>query len=71
MQVKDNKVSIDGHIAMAKIAFEDNAEKIKKWTEMAQDCADVTAADRCEAASKIMECGSNAAKAREFSFDDL
>ena len=50
--MKDNKISVEGNIAMAKMAFDDPA-KIRLITDVATECASVTDADRCEAAVKL------------------
>lgn len=68
--MKDNKISVEGNIALGKMAFEDNPGKIQTMADIATECVGVTDANRCEAASKIMDCGAAAAKKRGVSFDD-
>lgn len=68
--MKDNKISLEGNIALVKMAFGDNAEKIQKVTEIANECGAETDADRCEAAWKLIQCCEKASKARGMSFDD-
>lgn len=70
-QIKDNKVDADGAAAIAKMAFDGDAAKIQTARDLASGCADVTDADRCEAAFKIFECGHHAVKAKGTTFEDL
>lgn len=53
------------------MAFDGDAGKVGTARDLATKCAGVTDADRCEAASKIMSCGRDAAKEKGLSFDDL
>lgn len=53
------------------MAFDGSPTKVQVAKDLANDCADVTDPDRCEAAEKIMECGQNAAKSRGLTFDEL
>lgn len=69
--MKDNKANEEGAAAIAKLAFDGDAAKIQTARDLAQACADVTDADRCEAAFKIFECGHNAVKAKGTTFEDL
>ncbi|XP_055300742.1 general odorant-binding protein 28a-like [Sitodiplosis mosellana] len=70
--IKDNHVDIDSVANVAAMAFDGNPSKIQVAKDLANECADVTDDDRCEAAAKIMECGQNAAKTRGIiTFDDL
>lgn len=69
--MKDNHVDIEGVSHVAAMAFDGNPSKIQVAKDLANDCADVTDDDRCEAAHKIMECGEKAAKSRGLSFEEL
>lgn len=53
------------------MAFDGDAAKIQTARDLASGCADVTDADRCEAAFKIFECGHHAVKAKGTTFEDL
>lgn len=44
---------------MAKMAYMGDEERAKKARDLANDCAAITDADRCEAATKIFDCGKN------------
>lgn len=63
-------MSVEGNIALTKMAFDNDADKIQKSTEITNECLAVTDADRCEAAWKIIQCAEKGAKARGISFDD-
>lgn len=65
--MKDNKVNVEGNIALVKKVFDDEA-KLKVTTEVANECSSVTDADRCEASFKIMQCFDQAGKARGIDF---
>lgn len=68
--MKDNKVSLEGNDAIAKMAFEGDAAKIQMASEMANECAGTTDADRCEASSQILQCFMKAGNARGVNFGD-
>ncbi|XP_031638803.1 uncharacterized protein LOC116350935 [Contarinia nasturtii] len=68
--IKD-QVDIEGVSNLAAMAFDGNPTKIQVAKNLANECADITDPDRCEAAAKIMECGQNAAKSRGLNFEDL
>lgn len=53
----------------AKTHFDDGA-KVEKIIEVAKKCTDITDADRCEAATKIMECSRDVVKSLGIAFDD-
>lgn len=69
--MKNSQVDVEGTVNLAKMAYEDDEEKAKKARELATDCASVTDTDRCEAASKIFDCGHNVFQTRGFSFENL
>lgn len=54
--MKDNKFSKDGFMAMMKMKYDGDAEKMKAAQEVATECGDVMDADRCEAGAKICHC---------------
>lgn len=56
---------------VAAMAFDGNPSKIQAAKDLANDCIDVTDEDRCEAATKIMECGQKAAKNKGLNFEKL
>lgn len=68
--MKDNKVNVDGVIALAKMAFDDDAAKLKTAESIATDCVGATDGDRCEASFKILECTVNAHKTRGLEFGE-
>lgn len=66
----DNKMSLEGNIALIKKVFDDDETKIQITTEVVNECIGTTDADRCEAAHKITECYHNAFKTRGISWDE-
>lgn len=70
-QLKDNKSNLDGVAALARMAFDGDATKIQTARDLSLECADITDADRCEAAFKIFECGHSAVKSRGITYEDL
>lgn len=64
-------MDIEGVQNVAAMAFDGNPSKIQVAKDLANECADVTDDDRCEAAAKIMECGQNAAKNKGLTFEEL
>ena len=68
--MKGNQISVEGNIALAKMAFEDPG-KIQTMTDIATECVGITDANRCEASFKILECGVAAAKKRGVTLGDL
>lgn len=68
--MEDNKVSVEGHTAFTKMAFDNDPIKMKTVIEIENERADIMDSDRCEAAFKIMDCGANAYKIKGISFDD-
>ncbi|XP_031638585.1 uncharacterized protein LOC116350788 [Contarinia nasturtii] len=69
--IKDNKVNVEGAIAMAKMVYDNDAAKVQMANDLANDCIGVTDGERCEAAFKIIQCSEQAHKARGVSFLDL
>lgn len=69
--MKNNKIDIESVIAIAKKAFDDDATKVQMARDLANDCADITDGDRCEAAIKVFECGHISAKSRGMTFEDV
>lgn len=53
------------------MAYDGDAEKMALAKEFATACADLTDADRCQAAFKIFECMKNLAIERGIKYDDL
>lgn len=49
---------------MFKTIFAGDEAKIQAATDIAKECADVTDADRCEAAFKYLQCSESGAKTR-------
>lgn len=52
-------MNVDGFINMIKTAFDGDAAKVSLARDLANACAAVTDADRCEAANKLCDCGRN------------
>lgn len=71
LKFKDNHVDMDGVANVASMAFDGNPSKIQVARDLANECADVTDDDRCEAAAKILECGQKAAKSKGLTFEEL
>lgn len=71
LKVKDNHVDMENVAIVAAMAFDGNPSKIQVAKDLANECIDVTDEDRCEAATKIMECGQNAAKNKGMKFESL
>lgn len=69
--MKNNQVDVENIIALADRAFDGEAKQVQMARELASDCANVTDADRCEAAIKVFECGHIAAKTRGMTFEDV
>lgn len=53
------------------MAFGAEDVKVTYAREIATECAEVTDADRCEAAAKMYECSVAAAKKRNLEFKDF
>lgn len=68
--MKNNQISVDGVVALAKMAFDGDAAKLKTAQDIANDCVNETAGDRCEASVKILECTVKAHKARNLDFGE-
>lgn len=64
-------MDIEGVGSVAAMAFDGNLSKIQVAKDLANACAEVTDDDRCEAASKIMDCGQNVAKSKGLTFEEL
>lgn len=69
--MKNNQVDVEGTVNIASMAFDGDASKVQVARDLANECASVTDADRCEAAAKIFECGREAAKSKGLKFDDM
>lgn len=69
--MKNNRVDIEGTVSVAAMAFDGDATKVQVARDLANDCANITDADRCEAAEKICACGREAAKSRGLKFKDM
>lgn len=69
--MKNNQVDIEGISHVAAMAFDGNASKMKTALDIANECAEITDDDRCEAAAKIFNCGHNAALSKNLSFEDM
>lgn len=54
--VQNGKLSVDGAVAVAKMAYEANEEAMGKAREIANECANVADADRCELVPKLLTC---------------
>lgn len=67
---KNNQISVDGVVALAKLAFDGDAAKLQTAHDIATDCVGVTDGDRCEAAHKLLECSVNAHHTRGLEFGD-
>ncbi|XP_055300730.1 general odorant-binding protein 28a-like [Sitodiplosis mosellana] len=62
--LKDNKGNMEGYVGLAKEVFGNDVANIQKATEIANECANVSDTDRCEAAFKVVKCADAAAQAR-------
>lgn len=69
--MRNNQLDVQSLIALAEEEFESDEKSIQIVRDLANDCADVTDDDRCEAAIKIYECGHISAKVRGVNFDDF
>lgn len=69
-KMKDNQINVDGVVAMAKMAFDDDAAKLQTARDIAADCVGVTDGHRCQAALKMLECSVNAHKTRGLQFGE-
>lgn len=69
--MKNNQVDVERTVEVAKIAFDNDDNKVNMARELANDCAGITDEDRCEAAVKIFECGHAAIKKRGITFEDV
>lgn len=69
--MRNNRLDVQNLIALAEEEFESDEKSIQIVRDLANDCADVTDDDRCEAAIKIYECGHISAKVRGVNFDDF
>lgn len=69
--MRDNQLDAKNMVALAEQEFESDEKTIQMMRDLADDCADVTDDDRCEAAIKIYECGHISAKVRGVNFDDI
>lgn len=69
--MKNNHVDIEGISNVASMAFDGNTSKMQVALDIANECSEITDDDRCEAASKIFDCGHNAALSKNLSFEDL
>lgn len=71
MQLNDRKVDVGAAVELAKTAIGENDPRVATAKAVAEDCADVTDPDRCEAATKIFMCSIEAGKKRGFDFQML
>lgn len=55
-------------VELAKTALGDNDPRVASAKAVAEDCAGITDADRCEAAAKIFACSIEAGKKHGFDF---
>lgn len=69
--MRDNKLDVKNMIALAVQEFDGDEKNIEMVRDLANDCADVTDDDRCEAAIKIYECGHISAKVRGVNMEDF
>lgn len=70
LKTKDNQMYVDGVVALAKMAFGDDAAKLQTARDIATDCVGVTDEHRCEAAFKLLVCSMDAHKSRGLDFGD-
>lgn len=64
-------MSVDGVVTMANVVFENDQSKVAILKAVAEECAGVTDADRCDMTVKMMGCADTAAKARGVNFEEL
>lgn len=69
--VQNGKPSVDGAVALAKIAFDANEEAMVKAREVAMECAHVADTDRCELAIKLLTCVRDAVAKRGYNLKEL
>lgn len=67
-QSKDNRLIVDSVVEMGKMKFADDAAKIQLVRDIANECANITDADRCESAAKISKRVFDGVAARNFMF---
>lgn len=59
--MKDNKVSVEGAVNIAKMVHPGNDQAVQIATNIATDCLSLADADRCELAAKYMKCSEESA----------
>lgn len=67
--MKSNRLDLEGSANVAAMIFDGDATKMKAAEEVGKECADVTDADRCEAAFKIFECCHDASVRKGLDFE--
>lgn len=70
-KIKDNKINVEATVSVTKMAFDGDAEKMALAREFATACADVTDADRCQAAFKVFECMKKLAIDKGIKYDEM
>lgn len=65
-QVADGKVVVDVLKAIGAHKYAGNDKAIEIFSEISDDCANVTDADHCELSASLIECMNNAAITRGF-----
>lgn len=68
--MKNNRLDVEGSTNVASMIFDGDAAKIKAASEVGKECADVTDADRCEAAFKIFECCHTVSISKGLNFEE-
>lgn len=69
-QMKNDQVSVEGIVTIAKMIHGDDAAKIKLAADIANDCVGVTDPNPCEAADKVLQCSKRAHEARGLKFGE-
>lgn len=61
-KIQDKKTNVEATVKLAKMSYGADDPRVELARTISTTCADVTDADRCEAAGKIHECATEKAK---------
>lgn len=62
---------MDGVINMAKMAFDNDENRVNVVRTVAEDCKSLTDGDRCELAIKVMGCAEKSARDKNIDFHEI
>lgn len=69
--MKNNHINADGLVAIVEMLYGEDEAKLKLTRDICSECADVTHADRCEAAFEVILCTRIAHEARGLMFGSM